>query len=112
MTAAAGESMTDGLLDRAEARGQLPVLVGLRFPREGAGADPSVAIAALRARLFADLGIHVGADGALTGPGIANVKPFDSIPFVALTVEPPVLERLLRHPLVASVVEDTAVPPS
>ena len=104
--------MVGMLLDRARARGRLPVLVSLRMPAGAGGADVTAEIARRRALLLADLGVAAGAGGALTGPGITNVKPFATIPFVALTVDPAALERLLRHPLVASVAEDRAVPPS
>lgn len=110
--AAAQESTTAMLRGLAGSRGRLPVLVGLRMPQDGADTDPMAAIARARATLFTDLGIAADASGQLHGPGIVNVKPFATIPFVALTVEPAALELLLRHPLVASVTEDTAVPPS
>jgi hypothetical protein len=99
------------LQNLARIRGRLPVLVGLRLPPDGA-TDRPAAIARTRAALFADLGIKAGPGGQLAGPGITNVKPFATIPYVGLTVEPAALELLLRHPLVATVSEDAAVPPS
>jgi hypothetical protein len=112
ITASPQEETAGMLRDRARARGRLPVLVGLRMPPDSSATDPTAEVARLRAVLFADLGIVPTERGVLAGPGITNVKPFASIPFLALTVDPAALERLLRHPLVASVVEDTAVPPA
>ena len=73
----------------------------------GTRADPTAEIAQIRTALFADLAIAPTANGAMAGPGIANVKAFASIPFVALIVDPAALDRLLGHPLVVSVAEDT-----
>ena len=112
MTVSAGEDTTRVLRDQARARGRLPVLVGLRLAQAGTRADPTAEIAKVRTALFADLAIAPTANGALAGPGIDNVKAFASIPFVALTVDPAALDRLLGHPLVVSVAEDTAVPPT
>jgi hypothetical protein len=93
------------LLARARALGRLPIIVGLAIPR---GSE----LGAARARLLGDLGVTVTAgDGSLASPGVTNVKPLETIPFLALTVEPAALERLLAHPLVDSVQEDAAAPP-
>jgi hypothetical protein len=112
MMVSAEEDTTRVLREQAKARGRLPVLVGLRLARPGTRADPTAEIAQIRAALFDDLAIARTADGEMAGPGIANVKSFASIPFVALTVDPAALDRLLGHPLVVSVAEDTAVPPT
>lgn len=95
------------LLREAEERGRLPVIVGLVVP---AGADDLV-VAAARARLLRDLEIAERSDGTLAGPGLANVKLFETIPFLAVVAEPDAVRRLLDHPLVASVHEDAAAAP-
>jgi hypothetical protein len=92
------------LLAQARALGRLPIIVGLAVSPQ---ADPGVA----RSRLLEDLGVVPAADGNLAGPGITNVKQFETIPFLALTVEPTALERLLNHPSVDSVQVDAAAPP-
>jgi hypothetical protein len=105
MTAATvPEDIRATLLAKARARGRLPVLIGLT------GASPG-AVEAARARLLADLGVTAGPDGSLAGPGISNVKLFETIPYLALTAEPAALERLLAHPSVASVQEDATAAP-
>lgn len=96
------------LLDRARERGRLAVIVGLAGPD---ATRSETAMIQVRDRLLRDLDVAAAADGSLAGPGITNVKLFRAIPFLALTVEPDALARLLAHPLVASVQEDAAVPP-
>lgn len=108
------EAMKAALLERARARGYLPVIVGLAVTPTLGGSEPTPAeasaheraVAAARARLLADLGVVVAGGGSLAGPGISNVKLFEAIPFLALTASPAALERLLGHPLVGSVRED------
>lgn len=95
------------LLRDAEERGRLPVIVGLVVP---AGADDR-AVAAARARLMRDLEVVERNHGTLAGPGLTNVKLFETIPFLAVVAEPDALQRLLDHPLVASVQEDAAAAP-
>lgn len=110
------ESTKTRLLKLARIRGRLSVIVGiavlLRSEDEPAqSAAQQVRLARARAQLLKDLSIVATSDGRLSGPGITNVKLFETIPFVSLTVEPEALEHLLAHPLVESVQEDVAVPP-
>ena len=112
------ESTKARLLELARSRGRLPVIVGLAVPmrsEDELGPAESkaqqAAMARARAQLLKDLGIIAASDGSLSGPGITNVKLFETISFLALTVEAGALERLLAHPLVESVQEDAAVPP-
>ena len=80
------------------------MIVGLAVP-------PGTELGTTRSRLLEDLGVTAAGDGSLAGPGITNVKLFETIPFLALTAEPAALERLLNHPLVDSVQGDAAAPP-
>jgi hypothetical protein len=112
------ESTKARLLELARMRGRLPVIVGLAVPfrseDEVGPAETAAREAAMtraRARLLKDLGVVAARDGSLSGPGIINVKLFETIPFLALTAEPEALERLLAHPLVDSVQEDATVAP-
>ena len=100
------------LLDLAQARGRLPVIVALAVPTVAAGEPTPAAIAAVALGLLRDLGVRPTAEGALGGPGITNVKPFATIPYLALTVDPAALERLLTHPAVRAVEADQAVAPN
>jgi len=128
--AASGTAMLDEdakarLLAQATARGELPVIVGfvvadLPVDEEGADVRPPdpteaeqrrTAIARVRARLLAELGVRADRRGVLSGPGVHTVKVYETIPFLALTVEPEPLARLLANPLVSSVQPDAAVPP-
>ena len=113
--AAIPESTRTRLLELARIRGQLPVIVGFAVPLSQDEPVQSAAqqanMACARAQLLKDLGIVATSNGSLSGPGITNVKLFETIPFLALTAEPQALEHLLAHPLVESVQEDVAVPP-
>lgn len=112
------------LMALARARGELSVIVGFAVPGvQSDGPDASAppdsaqeqhdqaAIARTRTKLLTDLGVHTDRQGVSSGPGIHGVKLFETIPFVALTVTPQALERVLANPLVESVQSDTAVPP-
>lgn len=101
------DSTRTTLLRKVEERGRLPVIVGLDVP---AGAADRV-VATARAQLMRDLEVVERSDGTLAGPGLTNVKLFETIPFLAGVAEPDALRRLLDHPLVASVHEDTAAAP-
>lgn len=104
------DASSQRLLDLARRRGRLPVIVGLAAA--GASADDEeAAIARTQRQLLADLGVVAAADGSLAGPGITGVKLYETIPFLALTVDADALARLIRNPLVVSIREDSAVPP-
>jgi hypothetical protein len=115
--ASIADDVSAALLERARARGRLAVIVGLAMPsREGVAPGPDepaeeAAIATVRSRLLRDLGVVARADGTLGGPGVTNIKLFHAIPFLALTVEPEPLARLLQYPAVMSVQEDTTLAP-
>lgn len=94
------------LIDLAGQRGRLPLIIGL-----AARADDEVAIERAQQRLLADLGVVTGEDGTLAGPGISGVKIYETIPFIAFTADAAAIQRVIRHPLVISVQEDSALPP-
>ena len=95
------------LLDQARAQGELPVIVRLAVPSPAPGEPPDeAAIAAATARLLAALGVAPSPDGSLAGPGIQNVKPFATIPYLALTADPAAIARLLAQPAVLTVEPD------
>lgn len=105
--AAAPDPMTD-LLELARQRGAVPIIVGFEL-----GPDPLTAgegaVAAARAAFYRALGIEPMADGTLAAAGITHVKPFTTIPFVAMTVDADALERLLKLPMVTSIEPDATV---
>lgn len=96
-----------GLLARADEAGRLPVIVGFAsaFVPEG---DLSPSQAARQHEAFAErqrtiLGSLAAAE---------NVKRFETIPYMAVTVGRADLRRLLNDPGVVSIAEDVAVPPT
>jgi hypothetical protein len=110
------ESTKMRLLELARIHGRLAVIIGLAVPSRSEDEPARLAAqqestARVRAQLLKDLSIVATNDGSLSGPGITNVKLFETIPFLALTAEPGALEHLLAHPLVESVQEDSTVPP-
>lgn len=96
-----------GLLSRADEAGRLPVIVGFAysFVPEGDLSAPQAARQqeAIAARQQAIVGSLAAAE---------NVKRFETIPFMALTVTRADLRRLLNDPGIVSIAEDVAVPPT
>lgn len=108
---------TAALLGRAQERGQLRLIVGLREQPAGGLAPQTAAaqratLAASQRALLADIGARPQRDGSLAGAGVQATTLFATIPYLALTADPAALQRLLTDPRVASVQEDVAVPPT
>ncbi|MCB9136993.1 MAG: S8 family serine peptidase [Caldilineaceae bacterium] len=90
-------------------KGQLPVIVRLNtgFTPEGALNSPQAvngqrtAIARSQNLLLTDL----------SRLGVAGVKRFQSLPYVAMTVNPAAMDALQRSPFITSVMEDVAEEP-
>lgn len=106
---AGGIQATDaaGLLSRADEAGRLPIIVGFAssFVPEG-DLSPSQAVRqqeAIADRQRTILGALVAAE---------NVKRFETIPYMALTVGRADLRRLLNTPGIVSIAEDVPVPPT
>jgi hypothetical protein len=97
------------LVERARQSGSVAVIVGFGLPDTETGSE--AAIAAARGALYLALGIADGADGALVGPGIERVRPYTTIPFVAMTVDAAALERIMAQPMVTSISEDVTAEP-
>lgn len=97
------------LVERARQSGSVPVIVGFGLPDTQMGSD--AAIAEARGALYLALGIAPGADGAVVGPGIERVRPYTTIPFVAMTVDAAALERIMAQPMVTSISEDLTSTP-
>jgi len=98
---------SDRLVTLTESRGTVPVIVRMRtdFTPEGdlslfAVANQRTAIASLQRRILSRV------------PGGQNVKTFETVPFVAVTVNADQLDALLDSPNVEAVYEDVAVPPA
>ncbi|MBK8211770.1 MAG: S8 family serine peptidase [Rhodospirillales bacterium] len=97
------------LVARANERGVLRVIVGIR---ETLANEESLAPAqakAQRARLRAS---QQAVLEATAGAGVTGVTLFDTIPFAALNADAATVQRLLADPRVTSVQEDVPVPPS
>jgi len=99
------ETGPDAIVDLAERRGRLPVIVRMRmdFAPEGAAesfqaASQRAAIGNLQRRIVARV------------PGERNLKRFETVPFVAMLVDPAGLRALLDDPDVAAITEDVPVP--
>ena len=97
----------DALMARAQELTELRVIVGLdaSFTPEGAlsasaAVNQRAGIAAAQARMM----------GALESP--AHVRDFKSIPYMAMTVSPADLSRMMAMPGVRSIHEDVAVAPT
>jgi subtilisin family serine protease len=113
------------LLGRAQERGRIRVIVGLREQPQplAAGEGDRLALQAATARrarlaasqraFLADLvGARPGGAAPLVGAGVQAPTLFETVPYLALTADPGALRRLFADPRVASVQEDVAMPPA
>lgn len=115
--ASAGPAAT--LMARTRQQGRLRVIVGLRERPAGASELAAPAAEGLRSRLrtkqealLTGLGVRRQADGTLAGNGMQHVVLFDTVPFLAATVDPTALQGLLAAGDVVSIQEDVPVPPT
>jgi subtilisin len=98
-----------GLLHKAEQRGSVRAIVGLRtgFEPEGGLSRSEVA------RQRDDIAhARSGLQGDLRGTGYRTVRRFETLPYVALELSPGALKAAERSPNVTSIVEDVAVSPT
>lgn len=100
-------SDADRLISVTESRGALPVIVRMRteFAAEGdlslfGAANQRAAYASLTRRILSRV------------PAGQNVKTYESVPLVAMTLDADGIEALLSDPNVESITEDVPVPPS
>lgn len=101
------------LLARAQQRGHLRVIVGLRVTLDDESRLSDAATAAQRFRLRAEqtgllarLGAQRRADGTFAGAGVDGVTLYETLPFLAATLDTAALRRAVVDPDVLSVQED------
>lgn len=101
----------DHLLDKAIAEGQVSIIVGLHLPiafqAEGDLSDEGVQsqrvdIAVLQQALTE----------SLTGYDVEIYKTYETLPYMAVTVDAVALQVLIESPLVTAIQEDIPVPPT
>jgi subtilisin family serine protease len=108
----------EALLARAQARGQLRVIAQLREQLRDESRLGAREAEAQRARLLSrqhSLLAELGArqqNGTSAGAGVQAVALFKIIPFLAMTVDPAALQRLLASRQVVSVQEDVPLEPT
>ena len=117
---APGAAMTGDiatLRQRVADRGLLRVIVTLRVDPATRSEDADIDTAAmqqvlpnLQGGLLQRVGVG-GRQGRRTGPGVALVHLYETVPMVAMRVNSTALGRLLNDPEVVSIQEDVAVPP-
>ena len=109
-------SSEGGLVAQARKAGRIRVLVELDVPQMAAAAgDDAAASSALAAVQDAVIAATFGASPA--GPSDAagseaDVRRYETIPFLSLVVTPAELERLIADGRVLSIQEDVPVPPT
>ncbi len=108
--APASQEVYPTLAAKALSQGSVPVIVGLdlAFEPEGVLSGPQAAVQQ-RATIGSTQGFLLQ---QLSSYGVTSVKQFQFIPFMALEVDAKALQFLAASPLVQSLVEDVAVPPS
>lgn len=111
----AGGTADGGLVAQARKQGRIRVLVELDVPAVTGAADgDAAASAALAAVQDAVIAATFGASPAAPSAGAppeAGVRRYEIIPFLALTVTPAELERLIADGRVLSIQEDVPAPP-
>jgi subtilisin family serine protease len=111
---ASGRAADGGLVAQARKQGRIRVLVELDVPALAGAADgDAAAAAALAAVQDAVIAATFGspASSASAGASDARVRRYEVIPFLALTVTPAELERLIADGRVLSIQEDVPAPP-
>jgi subtilisin family serine protease len=105
---AAAYAQLDSLIAKAQAKGQVPVILRLSmgFKTEGNLSGPEV-IAQRNA--IADAGAAV--IQSLAGMNATNVKKYQYVPYLAVTVNATALQALAKNPMVIEISEDVAIPP-
>jgi subtilisin len=98
------------LLDIAQERGSVSVIVGLNVP--GYNVDALSSDAALEAQSAAITRAQSTVLDRLAGHNVEGIKQFQYIPYMALRTDAAGLEALREQPEVSSIVEDAIVPPA
>ena len=99
----------DSLVVKARAKGQVPVILRLNmnFKAEGNLSAPGI---------FAQRNAIADAEDAviqsLAGMNATNVKKYQYVPYLAVTVNAAALQALARNPMVMAISEDIAFAPS
>jgi len=102
-------SQLDALTAKAQANGQVPVILRLNmnFKAEGNLSTPGV-IAQRNAIADAQTAVI----RPLMGMNATNVKKYRYVPYMAMTVNATALQALAKNPKLAGISEDVAVPPT
>jgi len=99
----------DSLVVKAQAKGQVPVILRLKmnFKAEGNLSAPGVF-----AQRNAIAEARVAVIQSLVGMNATNVKKYQYVPYLAVTVNATALRALAKNPMVIDISEDVVVPPS
>jgi subtilisin family serine protease len=99
----------DSLTAKAQAKGQVPVILRLNmnFKAEGNLSVPEV-IAQRNAIADAQIAVIQ----PLVGMNATNIKKYQYVPYLAVTVNATALQALAKNPMVIEISEDVAVPPT
>jgi hypothetical protein len=108
---AGGNAITqlDALSAKAQAEGQVPVIVRLDVNFQVEGTFSNAAVAAQRNAISK---AQNSVAQSLTGMNAINVKTYRYVPYLAVTVSAAALQALARNPMVTEISEDVAVPPA
>ena len=97
------------LTAKAQAQGQLPVMVRLNTGFQPEAGLSSAAVTAQRNAIAAE---QTAVVQSLTGMNPSNIKRYRFVPYLALTVNAAALQGLARNPRVSEISEDVPVPPT
>jgi len=112
VTAAVGANaltQLDSLTAKAQAKGQIPVILRLKTNFKAERNLSAAGIIAQR-KVIEDAGSAVVQ--SLVGMSATRVKNYQYVPFLAVTVTATALQALAKNPMVIEISEDVAVPPT
>jgi subtilisin len=112
LTAAAGANAVtelDALTAKAQADGQVPVILRLNVDFQAEGRRSYSGVIAQRNAIATASSTVVQ---SLAGKDANNIKVYKYVPYLAVTVNPSALQALAKNPMVIEIGEDVPVPPT
>lgn len=99
----------DALTAKAQAQGQVPVLLRLNVNFQAEGVLPGPARVTQRSAITNAQNVVVQ---SLAGRNPTNIKTYRFVPYMALTVNAVALQALAKNPMVTGIIEDVPAPPT
>jgi subtilisin family serine protease len=111
VAAIAGDPLTgfDALIAKAETQSEVPVLIRLNVKFQPEGLVPAAEVTAQRKAIATAQNAIIQ---SLAAHKPRNVKTYQRVPYLALTLNATALRALAHNPLLTSITEDIPIPPT